>query len=87
LRIPNSILLGAPITACGVVLVGYTIWKLPNEVPRIKKTPKVDPNAQADKVSSCKHNWVNPDDPHDLLNYSYLTLRCTECGEEKSAWG
>jgi hypothetical protein len=87
--IDGSMLTGGLITACGVGLICVTIYSVhiePRKAAEIA-SPKSD-GCQTDLPDShCEHNWVNPDDPNDMLNYSYLTLRCTECGAERSAWG
>ncbi len=88
--IDGLMLLGAAITACGLGLVGITVRSIHQETsssvePEITETSEGRRTVQSD--STCDHNWVNPDDPNDMLNYSYLTLQCTKCGAERSAWG
>ncbi len=83
-------LLGGAITACGCGLVGITMRSIGKETrsdiePEIPEVSEGRRTVEPD--SSCDHNWINPDDPNDMLNYSYLTLQCTKCGVQRSAWG
>jgi hypothetical protein len=92
--IDGSMARGGLISACGVALIAVVLFSFrhgdattgkPSAVSRRQNGPEpIEPPA---KTFTCQHHWVNPDDPHDMLNDSYLTLRCTECGEERSAWG
>jgi hypothetical protein len=89
--IDGSIFTGALITVCSMGLLAVTMFSIHNEKRNATEIPRQRHQEENQKTdypdSNCEHNWVNPDDPNDMLNYSYLTLRCTECGAERSAWG